>query len=286
VLRSLTRPRDSSMRAKLSNNIIQKGLAFGRDWSGTVANSGSQRAPRDPAPPAPWPRWGFGGAARRRYQPNGGSRCQRLRRSHPLGQHTRPASPTCLLNGPASTGCSDFRRASSPFEPSLCRRRSHPPRRSARRMVAAAPDVRAAFGVSRHSKRVSACGGLRCRETGFRGRRKKRQNVARDTDRRSQRPHGRTKTRQLRAFPTTSRNSPQTVNCVVVEAVSCELVSRTKFPANREINREFRRIRRAIAIFVSDQPADSIAYSGIPYATEQGIFKCVSGNFFSKNREI
>jgi hypothetical protein len=76
------------------------------------------------------------------------------------------------------------------------------------------------------------------------------------------------------------------VNCVVVEAVSCELVSRTKFPANREINREFRRIRRAIAIFVSDQPADSIAYSGIPYATEQGIFKCVSGNFFSKNREI
>jgi hypothetical protein len=24
----------------LSNNIIQKGLAFGRDWSGTVVNSG------------------------------------------------------------------------------------------------------------------------------------------------------------------------------------------------------------------------------------------------------
>jgi hypothetical protein len=24
----------------LSNNIIQKGLAFGRDWSGTVINSG------------------------------------------------------------------------------------------------------------------------------------------------------------------------------------------------------------------------------------------------------
>ena len=31
--------------------------------------------------------------------------------------------------------------------------------------------------------------------------------------------------------------------------------------------------------FVSNQRADSIAYSGIPYATEQGIFKCVSGNF-------
>jgi hypothetical protein len=24
----------------LSNNIIQKGLAFGRDWSGSVVNSG------------------------------------------------------------------------------------------------------------------------------------------------------------------------------------------------------------------------------------------------------
>ena len=66
---------------KLSNNIIQKGLAFGRDWSGTVASSGRHRALRDPAPPACWPRWGFGGAARRRHEPNGGSQCQSLRRS-------------------------------------------------------------------------------------------------------------------------------------------------------------------------------------------------------------
>jgi hypothetical protein len=29
-----------SRRPKLSNNIIQKGLAFGRDWSGTVASFG------------------------------------------------------------------------------------------------------------------------------------------------------------------------------------------------------------------------------------------------------
>ena len=34
------------------------------------------------------------------------------------------ASPTCLRNGPASTRCSDFLRASSPFELSLRRRRS------------------------------------------------------------------------------------------------------------------------------------------------------------------
>jgi hypothetical protein len=34
----------------------------------------------------------------------------------------------------------------------------------------------------------------------------------------------------------------------------------------------------SIAIFMSDQRVDSIVYSGIPYATEQGIF--------SRNREI
>src|SRR6266478_1323610 len=39
---------------------------------------------------------------------------------------------------------------------------------------------------------------------------------------------------------------------------------------------------RPIAIFGSDQRADSITYSRIPYATEQGIFKCVSGNFFQE----
>jgi len=31
---------------ELSNNIIQKGLAFGRDWSGTVVNPERMRAPR------------------------------------------------------------------------------------------------------------------------------------------------------------------------------------------------------------------------------------------------
>jgi|SRR6516162_1118415 hypothetical protein len=34
------------------------------------------------------------------------------------------------------------------------------------------------------------------------------------------------------------------------------------------------------AIFVSDEHADSIACGGIPYATEQGTFKCVSGKVF------
>jgi hypothetical protein len=63
---------------------------------------------------------------------------------------------------------------------------------------------------------------------------------------------------------------------VAEDAVSYEPV----FPLNREINREFRRIRPAVAIFVSDQRADSIVYGRIPCGTEQGIFKCVSGNFF------
>src|SRR5262245_42267601 len=47
-----------------------------------------------------------------------------------------------------------------------------------------------------------------------------------------------------------------------------------------EINREFYRIRPLIAIFVSDQRADSIAYRRIPYATEQGISKDISGKIF------
>src|SRR5262245_2461383 len=89
------------------------------------------------------------------------------------------ASPTCPLNGLVSTRCSDFRRS------------------------------------NRHSNQVSAGGGLRCRETEFSPQRQTRQNVPQTTDRRSQRPHGRTKARQLRAFVTTCRNSSQTVNCMV-----------------------------------------------------------------------
>ena len=49
---------------ELSNNIIQKRLAFDRDWSGTVLTR-ARKAHRDPAPLASWPTRGFGGAARR-----------------------------------------------------------------------------------------------------------------------------------------------------------------------------------------------------------------------------
>jgi hypothetical protein len=45
-----------------------------------------------------------------------------------------------------------------------------------------------------------------------------------------------------------------------------------KFPPNREINREFRRIRLLGAILKADTRANSEACSEIPYSTEQGIF--------------
>ena len=64
------------------------------------------------------------------------------------------------------------------------------------------------------------------------------------------------------------------------DAVSCELVSAPKFPANREINREFRKFRASAAISTSNQRANSKSCSQIPYATEQGIFAAITGNFF------
>jgi hypothetical protein len=49
-------------------------------------------------------------------------------------------------------------------------------------------------------------------------------------------------------------------------------ISTVKFPANREINREFRQIRPLGAILKADAPANSVACSEIPYVTKQGIF--------------
>jgi len=59
-------------------------------------------------------------------------------------------------------------------------------------------------------------------------------------------------------------------DCVVAHAVTCEPVSPGKFPANREKNREFCRIRALDAILNADTRANSKACSKIPYATEQG----------------
>src|SRR5262245_22474202 len=67
-----------------------------------------------------------------------------------------------------------------------------------------------------------------------------------------------------RAFQTSAGNKERRPDWLADDAVSCKLVSSTKFPANREINREFCEIRPSTTIFVSVQRADSIAYDRIP----------------------
>ena len=48
---------------------MRKGLAHRCVWSGSGSSLGCPRAFRDPAPPAAWPRWGFGGGGDgRRYR--------------------------------------------------------------------------------------------------------------------------------------------------------------------------------------------------------------------------
>jgi hypothetical protein len=58
---------------------------------------------------------------------------------------------------------------------------------------------------------------------------------------------------------------------MVADAVTIEPVSTPKFPANREKNREFCRIRPLCAILKADKRASSETCSEIPYATKQGI---------------
>src|SRR5215813_8103079 len=65
-----------------------------------------------------------------------------------------------------------------------------------------------------------------------------------------------------------------------MQSAANELVSTPNSLLTREINREFRRIRPSTAISASNQRANSRACSQIPYATEQGIFAAITGNFF------
>ncbi|HEX9143256.1 MAG TPA: hypothetical protein VGA09_03215, partial [Candidatus Binatia bacterium] len=64
---------------------------------------------------------------------------------------------------------------------------------------------------------------------------------------------------------------------ISAEAVDLEPVSASKFPANREINREFHRIRALGAILKVGTRANSEVCSEIPYATEQGIISAEQG---------
>ena len=60
-------------------------------------------------------------------------------------------------------------------------------------------------------------------------------------------------------------------DCVAEDAVLIGPVSAPRFPANREINREFCRFHPSGVIFASIRLINSMACSEIPYATEQGI---------------
>jgi hypothetical protein len=67
------------------------------------------------------------------------------------------------------------------------------------------------------------------------------------------------------------RKSPVARDCVVADAVVVEPVSTPEFPANREINREFRRICPLYETLKANTRAISKTFRKIPYATEQGI---------------
>jgi hypothetical protein len=69
---------------------------------------------------------------------------------------------------------------------------------------------------------------------------------------------------------------------MVAHAVACEPVSVRKFPANREINREFRRISTLCEILEADTPVNSKTFRPIPYATEQGIISAEQGILIQK----
>src|SRR5262249_51522520 len=77
------------------------------------------------------------------------------------------------------------------------------------------------------------------RKTGFPGRRKMRQYVARTTYQRSQRPAVVQQARQFGAFLNHYGKFPQPAECVVVVAGMIEPVSSSKFAPNKEINTGF-----------------------------------------------
>lgn len=67
---------------------------------------------------------------------------------------------------------------------------------------------------------------------------------------------------------------------MVEDAVQCEPVSGAKIPANREDNRDFRRMRQFNAILRADMLVNSEAYEKIPYSPEQGILAKEQGIFW------
>src|SRR6516225_1698487 len=81
-----------------------------KDWhsaalGAVLCQSRAHVALRDPAPPARWPRWGFGGAARRRHQPKRRiSMSKSAKKRSPRPAHTEATaakpSPLAMANPP------------------------------------------------------------------------------------------------------------------------------------------------------------------------------------------
>ncbi|MGB8075885.1 MAG: hypothetical protein WCF55_24050, partial [Pseudolabrys sp.] len=67
-------------------------------------------------------------------------------------------------------------------------------------------------------------------------------------------------------------------------AVEIEPVSSPEFPANREINREFRQIRLLGAILHADTRANAKACSEIPYSTKH--FREGTGNLHARTENL
>jgi integrase len=81
----------------------------------------------------------------------------------------------------------------------------------------------------------------------------------------------------LKSTTFSDENAPEVPDFMVADAVLVEPVSTHEFPANREINREFRRIRTFGANLKADTGANSKASSEIPYSGEQGIISAEQG---------
>ena len=86
------------------------------------------------------------------------------------------------------------------------------------------------------------------------------------------------KSRRPRVYLRSLAKFPVAPECVVADAVACEPVSVSEFPANREKNREFYKITALRAPVTANNVTITKVLTGIPYALEQGIILAEQGN--------
>ena len=199
---------------------------------------------------------------------NAESIAKRERLQRPQGQHDDLAR----LPRARSRQGRDRRTASA-------RHGSCPPRRPACRMVSPAPDARTSGAIAPFEpslcRRRSPLPG-----NGISGAREKGAKSSLDHRSAVSETSGRTRTPPIRGFRDAFRKSPQTRGLRGGGCSPHRTGLHRKFPANREKNREFRGNRPSAAILTPNRRANSMVCNQIPYATEQGIFKRVSGKIF------